>query len=305
MEAQHIDANEGLDDAPPRSVHIVTNEDMIAFREQQRLNPATGPDVFISPLSDESVQGYPNDRIPQHNGASEIRDVVRIPEGAGVPCCMVAEPALIYYGTGRVMVEWIMCVPTDQLEAAAQIFRANPIDFEPFRPSALSRPQGIEHLFPRFKSKGLQLFFILMSAQACHIPCRPENIEYSLMGLPYPKLSIYAQSLLDTRNFVDLEDLIDGMNLTLDWGVENLDLEGTIDADWGRWRANLLIGGQATEDQDPGWCAIPPKRLDAWMERVSNEAKKIRQGHKYLPNYETRFWKRGQKDPRLRKREYC
>lgn len=104
MESPHIDLNESLDDALPKPVHIVTDEDMVAFREQQRLNPDAGPDVFISPLGDVSVQGYPNDRTPQHNGVSEILGVVQILEGAGIPCCMVAEPALIYYGTGRVMV---------------------------------------------------------------------------------------------------------------------------------------------------------------------------------------------------------
>lgn len=59
------------------------------------------------------------------------------------------------------------------------------------------------------------------------------------MDLPYPKLPIYAQSLPDTMNFVDLEDLIDGMNLTLDWGMENLDPDGIIDGDWDRRKAEL------------------------------------------------------------------
>lgn len=144
-----------------------------------------------------------------------------------------------------------------------------------------------------------------MSSQACHLPCRPENIEYSHMDLPYPKLPIYAQSLLDTMNFVDLEDLIDGMNLTCEWGLENLNLDGTLDGDWGRWKADLLNDGQATEGMVPKWCADPMKRLDMWTERVSDEAKKMRQGFKYLPIYETRFRKRGQKDPRLQKRDYC
>ncbi|OAL44274.1 hypothetical protein IQ07DRAFT_522236 [Pyrenochaeta sp. DS3sAY3a] len=230
---------------------------MVNFQEECRLNPPTGPNVIISPLSDESVQGYLNDNTPPSNGVREIRDVVQILEGASIPCCMVAEPALIYYGTGRVMVEWIMCVPTEQLEAAAQLFRAKPENFEPFRPSALSR------------------------------------------------LPIYAQSLLDTVNYVDLDDLIDGMNLTREWGLKNLNLDGTVDGDWGRWRADFLNDGQTPEGMVPNWCANPKKRLDIWTEKVSDEAKKARQGFKYLPIYETRFWKRGQKDPRLRKRDYC
>jgi len=40
---------------------------------------------------------------------------------------------------------------------------------------------------------------------------------------------MYAQSLIDTKNSVDLQDLIDGMNLSEEWGEENLDLEGTTD----------------------------------------------------------------------------
>jgi hypothetical protein len=144
-----------------------------------------------------------------------------------------------------------MCVPTELVETAAQLFRDQPDKYEPFRPSALSRSGGMVHLFPRFKFKGLRLFFILMSSQACHLPCSFENIEYSHMGLPYPKLPIYAQSLLDIMNFVNLDDLIDGMNLTLEWGIQNLELEGTIDADWARWKADLLNGGPVPEDQVP------------------------------------------------------
>jgi len=103
MDSPQNEINEDLDDDPPKHVHIVTNEDMVAFREHERLNPATGPDVFISPLGDVSVDGYRTDSTPQENGVNEIRDVVQILESAGIPCCMVAEPALIYYGTGRIM----------------------------------------------------------------------------------------------------------------------------------------------------------------------------------------------------------
>ncbi|KAH9874916.1 hypothetical protein J1614_004404 [Plenodomus biglobosus] len=218
-------------DDDDRSVHVITKEDIDRMLARP---PPTGPNVVISPLGDESVQGYPGDVQPRLYGIREIRVVVEILEGAGIPCCMVSEPALIYYGTKRLMMDWLICVPTEQLDAAAQLFRDKPEQFEPFQPSAMKRAMGIEDYFPRFKFVGLRLFFILMSSQAHDIPCKPENIEYSQMGLPYPKLPIYAQSLLDTRNFIDLVDLIDGMNLTRKWGEENLNLEGTINADWGR-----------------------------------------------------------------------
>lgn len=198
-----------------------------------------------------------------------------------------------------------MCVPTELVDTAANIFRTEKDRFEPFRPSALVRVRGIEHLYPRFKFVGLRLFFVLMTSQACHLPCEPKNIEYSHTGLPYPKQHVFAQGLLDTWNLVDLEDLVDGMNLTVEWGEANLDLEGTIDADWGRWRADALHDGKASIGDVPMWCSHPMKRRDVWEETVSAEAKRYRQRHKYLPINETRFWKRGQKDPRSRKREFC
>jgi hypothetical protein len=206
-----------------------------------------------------------------------------------------------------------MCVPTELLEKAANLFRAQTNSFESFRPSALSRVEGMEHLYPRFKFVGIALFFILMSSQACHLECEPNNIEYSQTGVPYPKLSIYAQSLLDTRNLVDLDDLVDGMNLTLEWGEANLDLEGTIDAEWGRWKADALCrrkpdasdNGKACVGDIPWWCSDPKNRRDIWESVVSQQGKKDRQRHKFLPINETRFWKLGQNDPRLRKRDYC
>jgi hypothetical protein len=83
-------------------VKIITDEDMAAYKEEMRLNPPGGSDVVVCPIGDESVQGYATDQEPVQGGVKDILKVVRMLEGAGVPCCMVAEPALIYYGTGRV-----------------------------------------------------------------------------------------------------------------------------------------------------------------------------------------------------------
>ena len=97
------------------------------------------------------------------------------------------------------------------------------------------------------------------------------------------------------------------MDLTLQWGRENLDLDGTVDADWTRWRAGVLhadalhVDGNGDGDDDnkanesnhiPAWCSNPPKRLDIWTEKVSDEAKKRRQGFVYSSMYATRFCRR-------------
>jgi hypothetical protein len=57
------------------------------------------------------------------------------------------------------------------------------------------------------------------------------NFERSTTGLPYPKLEIFAQSLLDTCNAVALADFIDGMDLSEECGAEHIDLSGNNDVE--------------------------------------------------------------------------
>jgi len=54
----------------------------------------------------------------------------------------------------------------------------------------------------------------------------------SQKGIPYPKLDVYIQSLIDTYNMVALHDVIDGSDVSEDWGEKNLELTGTIDVHW-------------------------------------------------------------------------
>lgn len=140
----------------------------------------------------------------------------------------------------------------------------------------------LNRYFPRFKFVGIALFFVILPSRACRIQFCEENIEYSAIGLPYPRLSIYVQSLIDTYNTVDLTDIIDGMNLTPEWGGTHLDRDGTVDSSWGRWKANLMGGGKAPESDIPGWCLNPPKRRDLWMQRSTAESKIKRQGVKRI-----------------------
>jgi len=91
---------------------------------------------------------------------------------------------------------------------------------DPFRqlyetcPPASPQLYSLHHTFPRFKRKGVALWFVIVPSDDCHLECEPANFERSEMGLPYPKLEIFAQSLLATNSMVALTDLIDGMDLT-------------------------------------------------------------------------------------------
>lgn len=106
------------------------------------------------------------------------------------------------------------------------------------------------------------------------------------------------QSLLDTKSGVDLEDLIDGMDLSEEWGEQNLDLEGHTDTEWLEGIIDALQKDGRDEmsiwiDPDP----VPRRQL--WQEFVQN--KQRRMGWKYPPEiYATRFRRHGSKDPRTR-----
>jgi len=198
----------------------------------------------------------------------------------------------------------VVCVPTDQLEKATSILCSRQ-EYEPFRPSTMKALYGMHHLYPRFKFVGLALFCVLTTSQECHVSCSPENFERSSTGLPYPKLTVYAQSLLDTNNRVDLDDLVDGMNLSIEWGEKNLNLEGSTDVEWGNWKWDTLRNAGTPELGMPFDITVPGSRREIWALTASTEQKIKRQGWKLKDGYPTRFWREGQKDPRLQTRDSC
>ncbi|KAF2688441.1 hypothetical protein K458DRAFT_384625 [Lentithecium fluviatile CBS 122367] len=69
------------------------------------------------------------------------------------------------------------------------------------------------------------------------------------MGLPYPSLESFEQSLLDTDDMVSLTDLVDGMGLTEEWGLRHLRVEGENDAAWAEQKNEKIRASvPATED---------------------------------------------------------
>ncbi|KAF6230616.1 hypothetical protein HO173_011153 [Letharia columbiana] len=124
----------------------------------------------------------------------------------------------------------------------------------------------------------------------------PARFELGQTGIPVPKLDVFAQSLLDTNNGVDLEDLVNGLNM--EWGEEYLELDGSTDVAWANWKAEAL---EREGKSLHGWDSTPEKRRKIWQSTVSAYRKKRGQGWKYNAAHVTRFWRRGQRDPRRRK----
>ncbi|KAI9836121.1 MAG: hypothetical protein M1819_001737, partial [Sarea resinae] len=137
----------------------------------------------------------------------------------------------------------------------------------------------------------------------CHFECDPTNFEISMMQIPYPKLDVFAQALLDMHRLVDLTDLVDGMDLSKEWGEQHLDLSGTNDTVWAEQKNKAM---RASAPYPDAYCLLevcvgPFSRKEAWDRIVSTKARRIKPG---LPMevFATRFRPRGSLDPRLEDR---
>lgn len=55
---------------------------------------------------------------------------------------------------------------------------------------------------------------MLVPSEDAHIIISPDNLTRSLRGLPYPKLEVFTQSCLERAEKLELEDVIDGSNVS-------------------------------------------------------------------------------------------
>ncbi|KAL2071338.1 hypothetical protein VTL71DRAFT_12573 [Oculimacula yallundae] len=249
--------------------------------------------------------GLPGDVYPPSgpHGVLEILEVIKILQKHDIPCCCVEISALKYYGAPRVRHDWELCVPTDKLESAAAILKSVPYEhvYEFCKDVDIVQLYSLHHTFPRFKVKGYILWFILVPSIDRHMDCTPSNFEYSSNGLPYPRLDVFAQSQLDMRDMVTLEDLIDGMDLTEEWGAKNLDLDRTNDIPWAIEKNKKI---RASVPLTLGSCFLeiataPIVHRDTWNTLVRNKHRRMGEEHP-KEFFSTQYYLKDGGDPRLR-----
>ena len=97
---------------------------------------------------------------------------------------------------------------------------------------------------------------------------------------------------------MDLEDLVDGMNLSMEWGEEDLSLDGTTDVAWDGKMAALEKEGRTFYELN----STPKSGRKIWQSTVSVDRKKRGQGWKYNAAYETRFWRRSEGSSKAQRR---
>ncbi|PGG97167.1 hypothetical protein AJ79_09304 [Helicocarpus griseus UAMH5409] len=169
-------------------------------------------------------------------GTDDTLAVTRDLEEHGIPCCLVGIAALVFYGAGRVRDDWEICIPTELVDKAVDLLQSEPYTtrYRRVEPWPYCEPFSLIHTYHRFKTRGIKHYFFLVPSIDVHIDCIPSNFTRSLRGLPYPKLNVFIQSCLDTYDMLQLCDVIDGTNVSEEWGEQNLDLEGTNDVQWAR-----------------------------------------------------------------------
>ncbi|KAK3308353.1 uncharacterized protein B0T15DRAFT_105873 [Chaetomium strumarium] len=229
------------------------------------------------------------------SGVPEVLDVIRTLESREIPNCVTGARALVYYGAGRVAQDWEVAVPDELFHKAKVLFSESP-QYELLKP-AMPQPRSLIHTYPLFKLKGAGFSFFLVPASEPHVSCEPAVCERSHNGIPYPKLEHFAQSLLDTQKYADLEDLVDGMDLDEAWGEANLQLD-QVPSDYINHKNTLIC--QSLPGL-PGLVAslstIPDARRE-WMRTV--QGKRSRMVPKYPhEKYATRFRLKGSPDPRM------
>lgn len=161
------------------------------------------------------------------------------------------------------------------ISQAEAIIRARPDRYIPFAPDVRLEPDNPQCRWPRFKCVGLGLFFLLVPAREVCVAIEEEgSIVRGKTGLPFPSLPIFVRSLIDAENTLDLEDLVDGMNLSEEWAAAN----------------GVHISDKTYPDSH-----ISPR---SHWERLTRTKQK-RMGLKYNPRiYATRYRRHNERDPR-------
>jgi hypothetical protein len=121
-------------------------------------------------------------------------------------------------------------VLSEQHEAAIELLESISIYRREDTPQA--QWNSILDTFPQFQISEVDCFFYLWSSDFYRFDPGPATIERSHHGIPYPRTEPFAQSLLDTHRLSDLSDLIDGMDLSSQWGEDNLDLDEISSFEW-------------------------------------------------------------------------
>ncbi|KAH9885031.1 hypothetical protein F4778DRAFT_761696 [Xylariomycetidae sp. FL2044] len=240
------------------------------------------------------------------HGITEILEVIEILKGADVTSCITGGKALRYYGVARIPKDWHVCVPDASFPDATAAFTSLGDKYEP-APGICPQLKSARNTYPRFKLKGVAFtFFVIPASEHFLGGLDATMIEHSSNNnnIPYPKLDVIAQSLVLNQHWPELAQLIDGMDLSEEWGYSNLHLDQFTPAELdyiANKNQKVKAAWEAVSGVDARGGTISTKvdRKKKWRTLV--EGKESRIGP-HLPHdrYLSQFRRKGSEDPRLK-----
>nr|OQO29738.1 hypothetical protein B0A51_02285 [Rachicladosporium sp. CCFEE 5018] len=244
------------------------------------------------------------------HGVYLVQEVIKLLEAAGHVCCVTGVKALRYYGAARVSDEWRICVPNSDFAAATQLIDSMPEKFERVDPP-MPQLRSLIHTYPRYRSMQKDSrelgFFIMPSSEDFLGDLNDSLIERSPNNIPYPMLEIFAHNLVSIQKWDHLTALVDGMDLSLEWGQEHLRL-GTLSGEKvEQCRAKIaeysesLVDPEQLDTRSAGGLTIDGiDKSERWTTIASRKQLRARSDHYFKANWKTRFMRNGRGDPRIR-----
>ncbi|KZM19283.1 hypothetical protein ST47_g9573 [Ascochyta rabiei] len=226
------------------------------------------------------------------HGTLEIRDVTKVLEQNQIPCCVVGVSALMFYGVPR---KWEICIPTEKVKEAVDILRKRN-EYIQTNEKRIPQPMSLAHTYTWFRGNMLNFEFCLVPSTHARIPVYRSVVCRSPNGVPYAPLEELVQSYLDTHDLVSLCDIVDGANLSYEWGQIHLNLNGTTDVEWAQQRNAELMGGEGMFDPSLLGSVFPTAQVEKTsLWRKTTEDKKQRLEQMMVPQdlFETRFMLKG------------
>lgn len=174
----------------------------------------------------------------------------------------------------------------------------------------MPQSRSLIHTYPRYRSTQEdceELGFYIMPASEDFLRDLDESaIERSANNIPYPKLEVFAQNLVTTQKWDHLTALVDGMDLSLEWGEENLRLATLseeevqyIKTKIEKYAESMIRLGR----DNPYWNGgLKTEGLDKdrrWATIVGRKQERSAGCHYNADNWKTRFRRKDSGDPRL------
>ena len=203
---------------------------------------------------------------------------------------------------------WIICVPTEKFDEVCAMFSREPLS-QTFEPAEQILPLvcSLLHAYPHLKMKGVRFsLFVAPSSEYFVSGFGPDKFERSRFQVPYPKLEYFVQGMMDTQNWVGVQELVDGMDLTEEWGEGWLDLDKPGEVEYAKSKNERILGSMSKfPEAIPTSLSEGPIDLRArWQRIVRGKERRIdilAPKGKYI----TKYRKTGSQDPRLKESRVC